>query len=115
MKTNRHIIITDHACSRYLERFQHTINTGSEEGNLKVAKAYLLDVWNSARYLCDDAGGILFRTGDMDMLVKDKKLITVMRVKKNRAKYFGKRRDDLFNREGANIPPALKINKQRKI
>ena len=114
MKYNVQIIITRHATERYLQRFTHSIHTGNDEEDRRVAERYLQEQWSVARYISDDSEGILFRSDGIDMIVKGCRMVTVMTPNKTRHRNFGRSTDKVINgnKDGMHIPPQLRTDKQ---
>jgi hypothetical protein len=73
------IYITKHALEQYKKRISNTDNL-DKQVYLKVINQILSD----ARYISDNANGILLRNEDLsiEMIVKRRKLITIYPIKK---------------------------------
>lgn len=73
------IHITKHALEQYKKRISNTDNL-DKQVYLKVINQILSD----ARYISDNANGILLRNEDLsiEMIVKRRKLITIYPIKK---------------------------------
>lgn len=124
MKYNRDVLITVHACERFLERFSLVHKNGNREEGLKAAEIFLKEIWAGASYVSDDDEGIKFRNTqyDCDLIVQNQKIITVFHSNNKREHRRDRRKNerkrDPFNSNDApddiHIPPGLKARERRR-
>lgn len=123
MKYNRDVLVTEHACERFLERFDLVHKNGNREEGLKAAEIFLKEIWAGASYVTDDEEGIKFRNTqyDCDLIVQNQRIITVFHLnnkRENKRNRKPARRKDEFNSTEApddvHIPPALRAHERRR-
>lgn len=124
MKYNRDIYITEHACEKFLDRFNLVKGGGNKEDAMKAAETFLKEIFSKASYVSDDTDGILFRNKefDCDMIVQHRRLITCFHKSTQRerrmdasADIADKKREPNGNSlklRDAHIPPALRKDRR---
>jgi len=79
---NADVIITRHACDRYLEIFGDSYDVFDADERYMLVREKLRKMFADAVYVSDDENGVLFRNGDLFFVVKRRKIITVFKKQK---------------------------------
>lgn len=89
------IVISDHVCHRFIQRFNPNIQTMSAGNQLEAARKALTVIVAESNYLSDNSKGVLLfsRSYNALLIIKDRVLKTIYtncRKIKNREKKAGK-------------------------
>lgn len=91
MKFNRDVIISEHVCERYLERFPHSLDRKqSREIQLRAAAEIIKHAFSEAGYISDrvpdarsgEKGGIIFANDEygIKFIVRENVVVTVIPI-----------------------------------